>query len=76
MSPRARIAVTTLSVMVLIPDLAFGYLDPGTGSIIVQVLVAGALGALFTIKNFYRTIKDFIIGIFKGRASKEHKPVQ
>jgi hypothetical protein len=76
MNSRFNVAVTTLAAMVLIPDLAFGYLDPGTGSIIVQVLVAGALGALFTIKNFYRTIKDFIIGIFKGRANKEHKPVQ
>jgi hypothetical protein len=76
MNSRFNLAVITLAAMVLIPDLAFGYLDPGTGSIIVQVLVAGVLGALFTIKNFYRTIKDFIIGIFKGRASKEHKPVQ
>ena len=42
------------------PQPAHAYLDPGTGSVILQVLVAGALGAAFTIKLWWRNSLDFI----------------
>jgi len=45
------------------------YLDPGTGSIILQVLIAGLCGGLFAIKLFWRQIKSF----FKNLFSKSNK---
>ena len=36
---------------------AFAYLDPGTGSYILQILIAFVVGALFTIKPFFSKIK-------------------
>lgn len=43
---------------------ANAYLDPGTGSIIIQALIAGFVGAVFVIKIYYRRIKDFFVKIF------------
>jgi hypothetical protein len=43
---------------------AHAYLDPGTGSYILQLLVAGALGSLFVIKTFWRSIVNFIRNLF------------
>ncbi len=45
------------------------YLDPGTGSIIIQVLVAGLFGALFVVKLFWGKIKN----LFKKLFSKDIK---
>ena len=41
---------------------AFAYLDPGTGSYLVQILIAGLVGAAFSIKIFWQRIKDFFSG--------------
>ena len=38
----------------------FLYLDPGSGSYLVQVLAAAALGVVF----FFRTIKLYILAFF------------
>lgn len=49
--------------MLLLPQAASAYLDPGVGSMIWQMLVAVALGAVFTLKVYWSRIKDY----FKGR---------
>ncbi|NQT35228.1 hypothetical protein HQ587_08560 [bacterium] len=41
---------------------AFAYLDPGTGSYLVQILIAGLVGAAFSVKIFWQRIKDFFSG--------------
>lgn len=48
--------------LLLLPDNAHAYLDPGTGSIIIQAVIAAVLGAAFTIKMYWRRIKDFFAG--------------
>lgn len=53
------------------------YLDPGSGSYLVQVLAAAALGIVF----FFRTIKLYILTFFSyvrrgfKREKKEQRPV-
>jgi len=42
------------------------YIDPGSGSYLVQVIIAGILGALFYFKGLWFKFK----GLFKG-SSKE-----
>ncbi len=41
------------------------YIDPGSGSYLVQVIVAGALGVVF----FFRNIKNYIRAFF----TRSHK---
>jgi hypothetical protein len=46
---------------------AFAYLDPGSGSFILQLLIAALLGGLFVIKTQWNKIVQF----FRSRSSKE-----
>ena len=48
-----------------VPDrIMDAYLDPGTGSIIIQVVIGSAVGALFAIKIFWNRIKTFFKKLF------------
>ncbi len=40
-------------------DIFFLYVDPGSGSYLVQVIVAAVLGIAFFFKNFWYRIKAF-----------------
>jgi hypothetical protein len=44
--------------MVNPPDVVFAYLDPISGSIILQAVIAGALGALLTVKRVGFAIRE------------------
>jgi len=44
---------------------SYAYLDPGTGSYILQIIVASLLGALFAVKVFWRKIVNFFKSLFK-----------
>lgn len=66
----SSLALFLVAALFLIPVPAHAYLDPGTGSIILQVLMAGILGALFTIKSMWRNIKAFFVRI-TGRSQTD-----
>ncbi len=42
----------------------YAYLDPGTGSYILQLVIAGILGGLFAVKIFWVKVKSFFVNIF------------
>ena len=44
----------------LIPVL--GYIDPGTGSFLLQLLIGGLLGGLATIKLWWARVKMLVRG--------------
>ncbi len=39
---------------------AYAYLDPGTGSFIIQVVIGAIAGSLFFIKQYWQKIKTFL----------------
>ena len=47
----------------MLPLLA--YIDPGTGSYIIQMLIAGVLGFLFIIRQWLRTAYHRIVAALK-----------
>jgi hypothetical protein len=47
---------------------AHAYIDPGTGSMILQIVLAAAVGVLFFLKIIWRKIKRFFISSRKDRA--------
>ena len=62
--------LSILFVILCYSQSAAAYLDPGTGSLILQMLIAGIIGAMFTIKLYWYRLKDFIARIFgKGKES-------
>lgn len=48
---------------------AFAYLDPGTGSILVQGIIGGVASGLFIMRMYWRKIK----GLF-GRSNAAEEP--
>ena len=49
---------------------AHAYLDPGTGSYALQIAVAGAFGAMYTVKVFWSKIKETAASSFRARAAR------
>jgi len=49
---------------------AYGYLDPGTGSYIIQLLVGGVLGGLFAIGLFWKRVIAFVKRLFTPRSQR------
>lgn len=49
---------------------AYAYLDPATGSLILQGLIAGFAGLMLTAKLYWRKIKSF----FSSNKEHEHDP--
>ncbi len=46
--------------LILFHSDLFSYIDPGSGSFLIQILIAFFAGSLFFAKTFFRKIKDFI----------------
>lgn len=59
-----RILNYSVLVLALLSAPAFAYLDPGTGSYLLQLVLAGILGALLSIKLFWGKIKEFFRSLF------------
>lgn len=55
-----------------LPADAFAYLDPGTGSMMFQLASAAILGALFTVKVYWRRVKGRVKGVFGKSADDAH----
>lgn len=41
------------------------YIDPGTGSLVIQFLIAGIVSGLFLLKLFWAKVKAFLSRVFK-----------
>lgn len=48
-----------ICLAVALSPQAHAYIDPGTGSVILQALVAGVLGSLFVIKTYWAKLTGF-----------------
>jgi hypothetical protein len=55
-------------LLLTIPRQAFAYLDAGTGSYIIQMLIAVVVGGLFIIKMWWKKI----IALFRGLFNREN----
>ena len=41
------------------------YLDPGSGSFILQLILATILGGLLVLRSYWNKVKDFFLKLFK-----------
>lgn len=64
-----------LTINGLIQSTAQSYLDPGSGSILIQILLATLLGASAAIAVFWRKIKAFFTGKKGGEGVVEDPTV-
>ena len=52
---------------VLLAGSAAGYIDPGTGSYVLQIAIAFAVGLAFSIKVFWKKIAAFLRKTFGAK---------
>jgi len=45
------------------------YLDPGSGSFILQLLLAALVGGLFIVRSYWKKIKEFFRKLFSRGGS-------
>lgn len=48
--------------LIVFPSTVHAYVDPGTGSYVLQIIVAGIAAASFGLKIFWTRIKMFLSG--------------
>ena len=65
---RPKLILCSIAALMFIETDAYAYLDPGTGSIILQALIAGVAGSLFVVKAYWYKLRNFL-GI--GRQNSE-----
>ncbi len=60
-----------LLLLVFFTIESYGYIDPGTGSYIVQIIIAAFVGASLGVKIFWGRIKGFFSNLFSGKKKDE-----
>jgi len=64
--------IAIIAILLFIPINSYGYLDAGTGSYFIQILIAFVAAGLFSLKIFWKKIWTFIKSI--GKSSGNDKP--
>ncbi len=69
-TPKSSLSLCALIVLVLgmWPAAAHAYIDPGTGSFVIQGIIAAVVGAGFAIKVFWHKI----VSTFTGKSPAEN----
>ena len=62
----------SVSFAFFVPFIAYAYLDPGTGSFIIHVIVGGIVGVSYAIRVFWRNIKNAAYYVAGWRAQEQH----
>lgn len=65
----ARVLPLLALLLLALPSVARAYLDPDTGSYVVQLLIGGLLGGLFALGVFWRRVVAFFKRLFRHGSS-------
>ena len=65
--------VVILTVILILCSIrkAHAYIDPGTGSYIIQVVIGGLLGAAFALKIYWKKVKAYFINLFSKHTKND-----
>ena len=61
------VAVVTALLTFASPQPAQAYLDPGTGSYMLQLVIAALLGVAFSVKMFWLRIRTFFANLISRK---------
>ena len=69
------VMATVLAPVFLAPLLKdVAYLDPGSGSLLIQLIIATAVGILFAIRTYWGKIKAAFQKLFSKQEHKADEP--
>lgn len=57
-------SLAALGLLVASSGWAHAYLDPGTGSLILQLIIGGAIAAAATVRLYWTRVKDIARRLF------------
>ena len=60
--------------LILMTKNAFAYIDPGTGSYVIQIVLAVLFGFLFMLKTYWKMVKAFLRNIFSKKVKNGGVP--
>ena len=67
------LAVACLGAGLGSPGVAYAYLDPGAGSILLQGLLAGVAGAVVVGRLYWQRLKVFFARVFSSVKKEAHE---
>ena len=73
MKSAQNIALLTLAYLIVFAQPAHAYLDPGTGSFILQVVLGVVLGGFYVFKGYLGKAKDVVTGLFSKKNGTKKK---
>lgn len=62
-----KVILVFMLFYLIFPSTAYAYIDPGSGSIVIQVIIATLVGALVAIKAFWSRIKTSVKNTFSSK---------
>ena len=68
---QASTLTLALAILLLPAQNAYAYLDPGTGSIILQALIGGIAGGLLFIKIYWARTKSYFQGLLRTSSPED-----
>ncbi len=54
-----RILIMVFTLLLILPAPSFAYLDPATGSMIIQGIIGAVAGLLVAVRLYWQKIKSF-----------------
>lgn len=68
------LSILLAASLFIFPKEAHAYIDPGSGSYIIQIILAGVFGSLFALKLYWKKVSSFVGRLFsKKRQGKDDK---
>ena len=67
------ILMHNFSGMLSLLERDLGYLDPGSGSYFIQLLLASLMGALFMLGVYRRKVSNFIRNLFSKQSNNDEQ---
>ena len=64
--------LSTITIYFSLVNSSYAYLDPGTGSIILQAILAFIAASLATLSFYWNKVKTFLSRLFKKNKKSEH----
>jgi hypothetical protein len=70
----AKILLATLLVCFVFPASAMAYIDPGSGSLLYQFLIAAFLGFAITVRIYWGKVKTILVRLIsKGSDASDQR---
>jgi hypothetical protein len=62
-----KMTLLVAASILFFPHYAYSYIDPGTGSYIIQIVIAAFVAVSFMVKIYWLKIKGFIGRLFSKK---------